>query len=318
MATRSNRVLLTNQVDKEKINKDTLAYLKKYKIDMGIRELSPKTVYNYETDLYSWFAYIYIFQDNKSILEIDEDDLTEFFYFCKTEGNNSRRMKRRMSSTSAMFKFLKKKKILKAENPMEFMDRPRKDTSVVTQTFMTQEQVQLMKEKLIEHGNLQLLTYAMFSLSTMARVNAISNVTWEQIDFETRVVNDVLEKEGKVVTLYFNEYVKELLLKLKSQRENDDIKCDHVFMSKYRDYDKVSPSTMAEWCKKIGLMVNIPTLHPHDYRHSRATLLKNAGLSLESVSSLLNHEGTDVTLKFYIAADKKKIQAEKDKFDIVM
>ena len=38
-------------------------------------------------------------------------------------------------------------------------------------------------------------------------------------------------------------------------------------------------------------------------------------MSLEDVSALLNHSGTDVTRKFYIRVDKKKISQNKDKFD---
>ena len=40
------------------------------------------------------------------------------------------------------------------------------------------------KYKLEENGDFQLKTFALFALSTMARVNALSNVMWKQIDFE--------------------------------------------------------------------------------------------------------------------------------------
>ena len=96
---------------------------RKYKIDMELRELSPKSIAGYENDLNQWFIYIYDNQANQCITELDEDDLTEFFYYCKTEGNNSRRMKRRMSSISAFYKFLQKKRITQ-NNPMMFIDRP--------------------------------------------------------------------------------------------------------------------------------------------------------------------------------------------------
>ena len=111
MAERSKRIIL--KVDEKEINKETIKLYKKYKIGMSIKELSEKTIYNYEKDLYSWFSYIHIFQDNKPITEIDEDDLTEYFYYCKGEGNNSRRIKRRMSSISAFYIFLKKKRMIK-------------------------------------------------------------------------------------------------------------------------------------------------------------------------------------------------------------
>ena len=48
------------------------------------------------------------------------------------------------------------------ENPMEFIDRPRKDTDVVVQTFLTQEQVDLMITNLEELGDIQIYTYMMF------------------------------------------------------------------------------------------------------------------------------------------------------------
>lgn len=78
----------------------------------------------------------------------------------------------------------------------------------------------------------------------------------------------------------------------------------------------ITSSTAGDWCKKIGEMIDEPTLHPHDFRHSGATLLKNAGMSLEDVSSLLNHAGTDVTNKYYIKKDTTKIQSAKDRFEI--
>ena len=57
-------------------------------------------------------------------------------------------------------------------------------------------------------------------------------------------------------------------------------------------------------------------LHPHDFRHSYATLLVNNGMPIEVVSSLLNHSGLDVTRKHYIKQDTRKLQEDKDKFTL--
>lgn len=312
MAERSKRIMF--KVDNEKLNKESLKLFKKYKIDLTIKELSEKTIYGYETDLFAWFKYIYLFQDNKSVLEIDEDDLTEFFYYCKLEGNNSRRIKRRMSSISALYLYLKKKKITK-ENPMEYIDRPRKDTDVVEQTFLTQEQIDELIQKIKESGDHQLLTYICFGLSTMARVNALSNVRWEQVDFETNTVYGVLEKEGYIVDLDFDDYTKELLLELKRSREEKGIECEYVFATLYDGkYTKPTNSTCNMWCKKAGKMIDVPSLHNHDLRHSGATIMKNNGASLEDVSKMLSHKSTDVTLKHYIKADTSKLKEAKAKF----
>ena len=183
----------------ELINEETKMYWKKYQIDMELRELSEKTIYGYLNDLQSWWIYIYDNQNNKSILDINEDDITEFLYWCKKQGNNSRRIKRRMSSIAAFYKYLRKKRIV-SENPMEFIDRPKKDTDVVEQTFLTIEQVEDMRDKLnsqvkiaktthSKHIALMMRLYAFLSLSTMARVNAISNIKWDQIDWENRLID---------------------------------------------------------------------------------------------------------------------------------
>jgi len=297
------------------INPETIKLWNKYKIDMSLRELSDRTVSGYKNDLEQWFIYIYDNQGNQCITDLDEDDVSEFLYFCKQSGNNSRRMKRRMASISAFYKFLQKKRIIK-ENPMMFIDRPKKDIDVFKQTFLTKAQVDLMRTKLEENGDLMLQTYALFSLSTMARVHAVANLKWEQVDFDQIVCNDVLEKEGKHVTLYFSQEVKELLVKLQKYYVDNSINNNgYVFCNKSTG-EPMSTGTFDMWCKKIGEMIGVPTLHCHDFRHSEATLLKNAGMSLEDVSGLLNHESTDVTKKFYLKKDSTKVQANKDKFEI--
>ena len=299
------------------INKKTIELYNKYKIDMTIRELSIKSIAGYENDLQNWFIYIYDNQDNQCIIELEEDDIVEFIYYCKINGNNSRRIKRRLSSISAFYKFLRRKKIIK-ENPLEFFERPKKDTDIITQTFLTQEQVDLMKQKLKENGDLQLEVYALFSLSTMARVNAVSNVEWEQIDFNTRTVNNVLEKEAKLVTLYFSKEVQELLLKLKKYREENNIDDGgFVFITRYnKKWNNAVKGTLQQWVKKVGEMIGVPFLHNHDFRHSQSQLLKLAGMPIEQISELLNHSSLDVTKKHYLRQDKKKMQEAKDKYEI--
>ena len=319
MAERSKRIEMYDAEKMKNAHPETLKLYNKYKMDMELRELSPTTIAAYESDLGQWFSYIYDNQGNQPITELTEDDLTEFFYYCKKEGNNSRRIKRRMSSISALYIYLMKKRLIK-ENPMMFIDRPKKDVDVITQTFLSKEQVELMEQKLKEYteahnGNPQIETYALFSLSTMARVTAISNIRWEQIDFEERVCNDVLEKEGKVVTLYFNPKVATLLQNLKQYRIDNNIEDNgNVFITEIGT--KADSGTLFEWCKKVGKMIGVPTLHPHDFRHSGSQLLKLAGCPIEEISELLHHENMDTTRKFYLKQDTKKIRELKDKYEI--
>ena len=313
---RSKRIEMHDEEKLEKVNEETKMLIQKYKVDMSLRDLSPKTQYGYEKDLNQWFIYILENQFNQSVKDLTDDDITEFLYWCKQQGNNVERMKRRMSSISAFYKYLRKKKLIQ-ENPTEFLDRPKKGMPIVVQTFLTKEQVQELREKLEEHGNLQLQTYVMFSLSTMARVNAVASIKWKQIDFDNRTVTDVLEKEGKIVDLYFSEEVKDLLLKLKKQREDNGID-DYgwVFFSGHNTEDTpITNGALLEWAKKAGRLIGIAELHPHDFRHSGSSLLKNAGMPLEDVAALLHHESTETTSRFYVKQDTSRITQLKDQYN---
>lgn len=317
MAEKSKRILMYDKEKLEHINPETLKLFQKYQIDMSIRDLSVNSVEAYNADLRQWFIFMYDNQFNLSVLEATEDDLTEYYYWRKQHGNNVNRQKRVMASISAFYKFLRKKKLIK-ESPVEFIDRPKAGQPITVQTYLTKEQVQLMREKLEEYGDIQLQVYAFLSLTTMARVNAIANLKWDQIDFNERTCNNVLEKEGKIVELSFSKETKEYLEKLIQYRKENNIN-DHgwLFITPYVTDDKpIRNSTLNEWCKKIGNMIGIPTLHPHDFRHSYATLLKNEGVSLEDVSTMLNHSGTDVTKKFYIKVDTSKVRKLKDSIEI--
>lgn len=313
MAERSKRVYLYDKNKMEHINPETLKLFQKYQVDMSIRDLSKNTVEQYNADLKQWFIFMHDRQFNLSVLEATEDDITEYYYWRKQQGNNVNRQKRVMASISAFYKFLRKKKIIK-ESPVEFIDRPKQGQPIAVQTYLTKEQVQLMREKLEEYGDIQLQVYAFMSLTTMARVHAIANLKWDQIDLEQRICENVLEKEGKIVELSFSEETKGYLEKLIEYRKENNIN-DYgwLFVTPFVNVDNpIQDSTLNSWCKKIGNMIDVPTLHPHDFRHSYATLLRNAGVSLEDVSTMLNHSGTDVTKKFYIKVDTTKVRKLKD------
>ena len=317
MAERSKRICLYDEEKIKDINPENIKLFQKYQIDMSIRDLSEKSIKGYNGDLIQWFIYMHDNQFNLSVLEATDDDIEEYYFYRKQNGNNVNRQKRVMSSISAFYKFLRKKKLIK-ESPVEFIERPKAGQPVVTQTYLTKEEVQLMREKLEEYGDIQLQTYAFLSLTTMARANAVANLKWSQCDFEERIFSDVLEKEGKIVELSFSQEVKGYLEKLIQYRKDNDIN-DYgwVFITPYVREDKpMLTSTLNDWARKIGEMIGEPTLHPHDFRHSYATLLKNSGISLEDVSTMLNHSGTDVTKRFYIKQDTSKVRKLKDEVNI--
>lgn len=254
-------------------------------------------------------------QFNLSVLEATDDDLNEYFYFRKQEGNNVARQRRIMSSISAFYKFLRKKKLIK-ESPTEFLERPKQGQPVIKQTFLNVDQVNKLREKLTEYGDIQLQAYIFFGLSTMARVNAMAHLRWEQVDLNERTCTDVLEKENKIVDLYFSQEVEKLLRKMKQEREEKGINdFGWVWYTPYiTEKECINNGTLNDWCKKAGEMISIPTLHNHDLRHTGSNILKELGMDIQDIAELLHHESTETTVKHYLTVNKKKVKENKDKF----
>ena len=196
------KILLHDENKLKKINPETIAIFNKYKIDMVMRNLSEKTQQHYIWDLQQLFIWVLDNQDNKSVMELTDEDITAFIYFCMQQGNNAERIKVRLATISAFYKYMRKKRLIK-ENPTEFIDRPKRAQRITVQTYLTQEQVAAMREKLIGAKNLELRLYAMLSLSTMARVSAIASIRWNQIDMERKMIIGVREKENKIVDFFF-------------------------------------------------------------------------------------------------------------------
>jgi integrase/recombinase XerC len=311
-----------------KINPKNKEHIKKFFISKNMI-LSDASKKSYESDFNQWLVFILEEYDNVDVLSVDSSDMADilehYVSFCSTElGNNERRIQRRMSSISSFFLNLKKKRKYDDTNPVDYLERPKlgKDDKIqIKQTFLTQADVDLIRKKLKTlpktEYNMQFELLFEFGLSTMARVNAISNVKIEQLNLADKEVNGVLEKEGKIVDLFMSKRTVELIKEWLDYRKRNKIESEYLFLALYgKTWQKVDKRTLQQnWIKKIGELIGMD-LHMHDLRHSGATLLKEAGMDIEEISKLLNHNGIDVTLKHYIKVNYKKIAEKKDKYEI--
>lgn len=83
MPERSKRIIFHDEEKIKLINEENLKLWKKYEMDMTLRDLAESTIKAYKNDLEQWFIYILDNQFNQEVTELTEDDITEFFYYCK-------------------------------------------------------------------------------------------------------------------------------------------------------------------------------------------------------------------------------------------
>lgn len=289
------------------------------------RTLSQSSKDSYTNDINQFFVYIMLNCDNKFLFDFEteyaSDMIDDYIGMCSFAfGNKDRRLCRRLSSISSLYIHYKKKRKIK-ENPVELIDRPKAQKGVyeIKQTFLTQEQVDQIRDGLEKINDTQLSLFFELGIYTMLRVNALSNIKLENIDLDKKRIIDIIEKEGYNVTASFSDRCKELIVKWLDERKEQDIENQHLFIVKYDGkWTQAKPSTLKGmgWIKRIGKIIGVPELHCHDLRHSGSNLRYKAGMKLEEVSEALNHKSTSVTKDFYLQVDYDAIQEKLEKFDI--
>ena len=290
----------------------------------GKRTLSESTRSGYTSDMNQFLVFLLKNYDNRYLLDIETDEMADILedFLAMCQGifeNKDRRMCRRLSTISSLYLYYKKKRKIK-ENPVDLLERPKIQKGIyeIKRVFLTLEQVAQIREGLEKINNTQLTLLFELGLHTMARVTALDNIKIAQINFEEKIIENVLEKEGYKVTLFLDERCLKLINKWLEERKEKGIDCEYLFIANYdKKYDKVGVSTMQSgWIKKIGAIINEPELSMHDLRHSGSNLRYKAGMSLEDVSQALNHLSTQVTKDFYLLKDGKKLKDAMDKYEI--
>lgn len=305
----------------EQINPENKEVWRKYL--NGKRTLAESSKNSYTSDINQFFVFILKNYDNKYIFDIETDDMADliedFLAMCQSIfENKDRRMQRRLSSISSLYLYYKKKRKIK-ENVVDLLERPKIQKGVyeIKRVFLTKEQVEQIREGLKQINNTQLTLVFELGLFTMARVNAISSIRLDQIDFENKVIRDVIEKEGYSITYNLNDRCIELIQQWLAERKERGIECDHLFVTNYNGWGQASVGQFkSTWIKQIGAIINEPELSMHDLRHSGSDLRYKAGMSLEAVSRALSHRSTSVTKDFYLQEDTEALKQEMLKFDI--
>lgn len=320
MAKRKYIVYATPKLISQINPKNSLAW-KKYL--NGKRTLKQSSKDSYTSDINQFFVFLLKNYDNKYIFDIETEDMADiiedFLAMCQSVfENKDRRMQRRLSSISSLWLYFKKKRKIK-ENVVDLLERPKIQKGVyeIKRVFLTQEQVEQIREGLREKNNTQLTLLFELGLYTMGRVRAISNIKLSQIDLEKREINDVLEKEGYIVSFGLNDRCVNLIKKWIEERKERGIECEYLFVTNHNGWKQASESQFKSvWIKQIGAIIDEPNLSMHDLRHSGSDLRYKAGMSLEAVSKALNHRSTSVTKDFYIQENLEELKQEMLKYDI--
>ncbi len=159
---------------------------------------------------------------------------------------------------------------------------------------------------------------ALFDLLTGLRISELIGLKWDCIDGNlltvkaqlTSTTKDRLSptKSGKKRTIIMPDSAVRLLTRIRARQNEMRIKAGHMW---YTDElceglvfrtphgGPIGHTVFVRAIHRIGSMIDIPDLHPHDLRHSYAVAALRSGIDVKTIQHNLGHASAKMTLDVY-------------------
>ena len=236
--------------------------------------------------------------------------------------------------TAQIMRYGEAMEIMKS-NPMAKTILPRKKEEEKKLKYYTKEELQHFFECLEQFGNYKQLAFFRTLAFTGARKSEILSLQWNDIDLFNKTVSI-----GK--TLAVDENLNIIIQKPKTSSSIREISLDDEtikILSRWRsiqreEYFKLGYNTTSEeqyiftndrnelyypqiandWLKYLIKKYDLPKITPHNFRHTHASLLLQAGIPVKEVSERLGHKDIKITLDIYSHVMPEEAEKTASKF----
>lgn len=202
------------------------------------------------------------------------------------------------------------KRSLILENPCKSVLLPKKTPNKV-EAITSYEQKKLKKQALVHPKGMAIV----LALETGMRIGEIAGLKWEDIDFSTslltvqRTVQRIqCKKDGDKKTQIIEGPPKTLASKrsIPISKKLNNYLAKHKLKSQGNfvlgGMKPAEPRLISFWLKKICQSIHFTNIHFHQLRHSFATRCLEKGVNIATISALLGHRSTKMTLDTYVSS----------------
>ena len=262
-------------------------FLRYLLIDKGY---SNNTIESYKRDLEKFL----IFNKNKDINSIKNNDLKEYIKYLNEEKLNEKSIARNISSIKSFYKFLSIQKYI-VSNPSDALYQPKLKKSLPI--ILTEEEVlKLLDIKLTDNFSYRNKAMLELMYATGIRVSELVNLKLQDIDLNQDIIR-TFGKGSKERVIPIGDYAKEYLEKYIYEYRGSMLKKEmneYLFLNNHGK--KMSRQGFFKIIKKIAGEKGITKdLSPHTLRHSFASHLLKYGADLRTIQELLGHSDISTT-----------------------
>ena len=147
-----------------------------------------------------------------------------------------------------------------------------------------------------------------FLLATGVRVNELTTMNINDIDFHNMTVNVKHGKGSKERVTYISNIAKKHLTAYLEDRKDESV----VLFLNYR-YNRISNGGIRAILATIANRAGVKDVHPHRFRRTFATKLAARGMDIQEIQRLLGHTNINTTMR-YIQINDSQVQASYRRF----
>lgn len=225
------------------------------------------------------------------------------------------------------------------KDPTEFAQMPKSPDIIEEKlpAFLDKDQLKTFLE--VSRTQRSEQDYPMFLLLayTGLRIGEAMALTWEDVDFIslTLRVNKTLYRDGNSFKLTTPKTkrsrrvidIPDVLAK--ALKEHRRVQAEQKLAAGRYWYRKENfiftspvrlgePTNITLWRKHIQAVLNhcpsLPAIHPHSFRHTHASLLAEAGVSLDEIVDRLGHSADGITRRIYLHVTQKRRKEVAEQF----
>lgn len=148
-------------------------------------------------------------------------------------------------------------------------------------------------------------------LSTGARLNEIMSAKWHQLDRKSSTLRIAAEdsKSRRVRHIQLNSVSKDIINNLDTEGKFEYLFINYKTGERFRSIHKV-------W-EKFKKKADLHNFRLHDLRHTHASMLANAGVSIYIIQNVLSHSDPSTTQK-YAHLSKKTLQDASNEVSLII
>ena len=217
-------------------------------------------------------------------------------------------------------------------NPADKVTLPKAEK--YTGKFLSVEQGNILLE--VSKGT-PIETAVILGMMYGLRRSEIAGMKWGAIDiendtltvqhtvtkFKTEIARDKTKNKSSNRTMYLNPEVKEYLLRLRSQQEQDKALLgkayhDTDYICRWADGRAISCDYLSKAFKKLLKRNGLPDIRLHDLRHSCASYMLKMGCSMKEISDWLGHADIKTAMNVYAHLDTEAKKDVANRFSTIL